>query len=332
MNGSSLKLATAFYTVADRRFFPGLVALLNSLRLVGHHEPVLVVDAGLTPDQRDLLADHVSFVSPSPPQPAVFLAPVGPIRCPADVAVLIDADIIVTRPLTELIESARAGRVGGFVDCPDNSDRYHSEWGPVLGLGALRRQPYLNAGLLMFPDALSGRLLAPWTEGQTTIGMRQTRYGKARLDDPFYFADQDVLNAVLASRFALDELFFLPHRLAPHPPFSGVSLVDEEHLVCRYDDGTEPFLLHHVLAKPWLKDTRTTVYSTLLSRLLLAPDVALRLDPSMVPARLRQGWVGAVDRRRADATAYVRANGRRQLGRFGIRTRLRARRARQVSA
>lgn len=332
MNGSSLKLATAFYTVADRRFFPGLVALLNSLRLVGHHEPVLVVDAGLTPEQRDLLADHVSFVPPpSPPQPAVFLAPVGPMTCPADVVVLIDADIIVTRPLTELIESARAGRVGGFVDCPDNGDRYHPEWGQVLGLGALHRQPYLNAGLLLFPDSLSRRLLLPWTAGQRTIGMRQTRYGKATLDDPFYFADQDVLNAVLASRFEVDELFFLPHRLAPHPPFRGVSLVAEEHLVCRYDDGTEPFLLHHVLAKPWLKDTRTTVYSTLLSRLLLAPDVALRLDPSTLPPRLRQGWVAALDRRRADVTAYVRTNGGRRLGRLGIRTRLRARRARQAS-
>ena len=42
-----------FYTVTDAEFFPGTVALLNSLRLVGHREPLVVLDNGLTPEQRD---------------------------------------------------------------------------------------------------------------------------------------------------------------------------------------------------------------------------------------------------------------------------------------
>lgn len=327
-----LKVPTAFYTVADRRFFPGLVALLNSIRLVGHDEPLFVVDAGLTAEQRELLGDRVTLVpAPSPPLPAVFLAPVGPQQHPAEVAVLIDADIIVTRPLGELIEAARGGRVVGFTDCPDNGDRFFPAWASALGLGPLRRQPYLNAGLLIFPHSLSGRLLPPWTEGQTTIGTRGTRYGKGRLEDPFYFADQDVLNAVLAARFEPAELRILDHRLAPHPPFHRVSLIDEERLSCRYEDGAEPFLLHHVLAKPWLKATRSSVYSTLLTRLLLSADVCLRLDPSTLPTRLRRGRLARVERFGAGVAAALRSNGARQLGRFGIRTRIRHWRARHAT-
>lgn len=323
---------TAFYTVADRRFFPGLVALLNSLRLTGHDEPLFVVDIGLSPEQRDMLAGHVTLVEPpSPDTPAVFLAPYGPKQHPADVMVVIDADIIVTRPLTEITEAARQGHIVAFVDCPPNSRRFHSEWEITLGLGPLRRQPYLNAGLVVFPRTLTDRLLPPWTEGQLAIGIAHSRYGKATLDDPFYFADQDVLNAVLAARFELGELVVMDHRLAPHPPFPGLTLADRQRLTCRYEDGIEPFLLHHVLAKPWLRATRDTVYSTLMTRLLLAPDVAVRLAPERLPLRLREGPAAALDRRRADAQTFVHDHGRRQLGRFGIRTRLARWRARQAA-
>ncbi|MDH6454604.1 MULTISPECIES: hypothetical protein [unclassified Streptomyces] len=323
---------TAFYTVADQRFFPGLVALLNSLRLTGHEEPLIVVDNGLSPGQRELLADHVTLVDPpSPDLPAVFLAPYGPRLRPAQVAVLIDADIIVTRPLTEITEAAGRGRIAAFVDCLPNSDRFHPEWETALGLGPLSRRPYLNAGFLAFPNDLTARLLPPWLEGQLTVGVTHSRYGRATLDDPFYFADQDVLNAVLSARFEPDELLVLDHRLAPHPPFPGLTLTDRRRLTCRYGDGAEPFLLHHVLAKPWLRATRVTLYSTLLTRLLLEPDVALPLDPSSLPLRLREGRAAALDRRRADTVTFVHDHGRRQLGRFGVRTRLARWRSRQAA-
>ena len=42
----------AFYTVTDSHHFLGVVGLVNSLRLVGHDEPVFVTDAGLTAEQR----------------------------------------------------------------------------------------------------------------------------------------------------------------------------------------------------------------------------------------------------------------------------------------
>ena len=49
----------AFYCVADERYFLGAVGLINSLRLVGHDEPVYLLDCGLTDAQRELLAAHV---------------------------------------------------------------------------------------------------------------------------------------------------------------------------------------------------------------------------------------------------------------------------------
>jgi hypothetical protein len=315
-------VARAFYTVADSRYFLGAVALLNSLRLVGHDEPVFLVDAGLTPAQRHLMADHATLIPAPLGAAAVFLTPIGPLEQPAEVAILLDADIIVTRPLTALIEAARDGRFVAFSD--PNHDRFFPEWSGALELGPLRRQPYVNAGALFFPDSLGHRLLGPWIEGQAKVGLEQTRYGKGGLSDPFYFADQDVLNAIVAARLEPDEIMTLEQRLAPHPPFAGLRLVDGKGLLCRYADDAEPFLLHHVLAKPWLKATRTSIYSLLLSRLLLGADVALRLEPGQLPLRLRAGWLARADRGRADLQASVYAHARRQLGRLAIRTRFAA--------
>jgi hypothetical protein len=322
----------AFYSVSDSRFFPGVVALLNSLRLLGHGEPFFVVDAGLTEEQRDRLAPHAVLVPAPRDEPAVFLAPLGPLEHPAGVAVLLDADIVVTRPLTELVEAAREGRVVSFADEEPPDDRSFPEWRSVLGLGPLRRQVYVNAGQLFVPDSIAERLLPRWMDAQAMIDRAQTRYGRARLSDPFYFADQDVLNALLASIVRPEELAILEHRLAPHPPFAGLRLVESERLLCSYPDGTRPFFLHHILPKPWLKATRTTVYARLLPRLLLAPDVALRLEPDELPLRLRESRLAAVDRGRANAQALLVANARRQLGRFGVRTRVAAWRRRGATA
>ncbi len=52
----------AFYCVADDRYFLGAVGLINSLRLQGHAEPIYLLDCGLDPRQRELLAAHVEVV------------------------------------------------------------------------------------------------------------------------------------------------------------------------------------------------------------------------------------------------------------------------------
>jgi hypothetical protein len=323
----------AFYGVANARHFIGAVALLNSLRLVGHAEPFYLVDAGLTDEQRLMLSGHVEFLpAPEDVLPG-HLAPYGPLQRPADVQVILDADIIVTRPLTELVATGHAGRFVGFVNDPPNHDRFFPEWGPAIGLGPLRRRPYLNAGQFVLPRAMNDRLLGPWLAGQDRIGVAGTRYYSRGVDlaNPFYFSDQDVVNAVLAACLDDGELDVREHRLAPHPPFADLQLLDPARLLCRYPDGERPFVLHHTHGKPWLQATRHNVYSALLPRLLLAPDVAVRLRPDQVPLRLRESLAARADRRRADLQALVKTETRRRLGTFGIRTRLAARRRRSRS-
>lgn len=317
----------AFFTVCDSRMFTGLVALVNSLRLVGHREPVVVVDAGLTPRQAEMIASEAN-VLPAPGDMApVLLAPLGPTLRPAEVSILLDVDIIVTRPLARLIDEANGGRVVAFVNDPPNHERFFPEWGPRLDLGPLRRQPYVNAGQLLVPASLREKLLPRWTKGQGRVREEETRYGGARITDPFYFADQDVLNATLAAEIAADDLAIMEHRLAPHPPFSGLRLEDESSLLVRYSDGTAPFLLHHTLQKPWIAATRWNTYAALLPRLLLAEDVPVRLRAQELPPRLRGGSLAAAaDRVRADVQARARIGARRQLGRLGVRTRIASRR------
>lgn len=322
-------MQTALYSVSNSAHFPGVVALLNSLRLVGHEEPLIIVDAGLTAEQRARLAPHARVIAAPPGMPAVFLAPYGPMLEPAEVAVLLDADTIVVRALGELLAEATSGRFVTVLNAPPNHDRFFPEWRAALSLGELRRMPYINAGQMIIPAAIGARIYGPWTRGQTTIGTEMTRYGRAKLDDSFYFADQDVLNAVIAAELDPPEIVILDHRLAPHPPFPGLELVDETRLVCRYRDGERPFILHHIMAKPWLSSTPINIYSRLLSRLLLAPDVRLPLAPDEIPLRVRKGALARADRGRAHVQAVVRMQARRQLGRFGIRTRLAARRRRR---
>jgi len=313
----------AFYSVSDSRHFLGAVALLNSLRLVGHTEPFFLVDAGLTAEQRELLRRHATLL-PAPEVHPIFVGPTGPMQKPADVAVLFDADIIVVRPLTELIDAARAGRIVSFVNDPPNHDRFFAEWEAALALQPRCGGPYLNAGQLFVPATLSRRLFEPWVEGQMKLDLEGTWLGKGHLEDPFYFADQDVLNAVLRSEFAADELMTMDYRLAPHPPFEELRMVDSARMVCRYSDGVEPFLLHHTHAKPWLTATRSSIYTRLLTRLLLASDVALPLTPEDLPPRLRVGTLANIDRCRASMQASSYAYARKRLGTFGIRTRVRA--------
>src|SRR6266508_2253741 len=72
-----------FYCVADRRYFLGAVGLVNSLRLVGHDEPIYLLDCGLTVEQRELLAPHVTLVAAPTEAPPWLLKTVAPLSRPA---------------------------------------------------------------------------------------------------------------------------------------------------------------------------------------------------------------------------------------------------------
>ena len=276
----------AFYCVADREYFPGAAALVNSLRLVGHDEPINLLDCGLTDFQRRLLDRHVSVIPRPRDRPPWLLKTVAPLQRPAGVRVMLDADMVATRSLAPLIDEARDGRVVAF---RNPVDRFVPEWGELLGLGPARRGPYLSSAAIIAGEPLAGEVLGLISERQEAVDFELTHWRGNAPGYPFTFADQDVFNAVLATRVDPERIVALDGCLAPTPPFDGLSLVDATTLHCSYEDGTVPFLVHHHVNKPWLERTHEGVYSQLLRRLLLRDDVAVPVPEDEIAPWLRRG-------------------------------------------
>lgn len=307
--------ASAFYIAADSRHFLGLVALINSLRLVGHDQPIYVGDCGLVEPHRRRLAEHVTLVETDGARAPHLAKMVAPLAHPTGVMVLIDADIIVTRPLTRLLDHARPGKIVAFAD--GVAHRFDERWSELLGLGPLRRQPYVNSGLVVAERELGTTLLEQIAAGCEHVDVERTVIANGSPDYPFYYLDQDVLNAFLAT-YPAERLELLDHRLAPFPPFAGLRVVDEAALRCSYEDGLEPFALHHIAQKPWIAATRWNIYSHLLARLLLGQDVALPLRRDELPLRLQTGTIAWLEKRRSDALAMLTS----MRGRLALRSRL----------
>jgi hypothetical protein len=319
--------SVAVYSICNERFFLGLVALVNSLRIHGVEAPVVVVDCGLNEQQRDLLAPQATIVPAPPDVEPHLLKYVGPMQRPADSMLLIDADMIITRSLDPILDDVQAGKIAAFTD--PLGDRFFESWRELLDLPELRRQPYVNAGFLGFPRDPGLRLLERLERDQVLIETAETIWSGGSSERPTYFADQDLLNALFASVVPASGVSIRGQELAPHPPFQGVHVTDLATATCEYGDGTPPFLLHHMLKqKPWLVPQRPTPYSELLPRLWLAEDVAVRLSEEDVPLRFRGGPVAAAERRRAAASALLwETRGRLGLRRY-VRNRRRARRGR----
>ena len=94
--------------------------------------------------------------------------------------------------------------------------------------------------------------------------------------------------------------------LARHQPYRGLRIVDERRLRCAYDDGVEPYVLHHYLEKPWVKPMYHGIYSRLLSRLWLGEDVAIPIAEADVPARMRRGARAMIRRTAVNAIDLAR--------------------------
>ena len=70
---------------------------------------------------------------------------------------------------------------------------------------------------------------------------------------------------------------------------AACEIADEGTLRCVHRDGSEPFVLHQFVRKPWLEPMYHGIYSRLLLRLLLADDVAIAVGADAVPLRMRPG-------------------------------------------
>jgi hypothetical protein len=310
----------AFYCMSSSVYFLGAVGMINSLRLQGHAEPIYLLDLGLRDEQRELLAPEVYFVAPPAGAEPWLSKTLAPLSHPARTMVLIDADLVLTRPLDELIERASAGRVIAF----DNEvDRFVPEWGEILGLGELRRRPYVGSGLVVLGGETGADVLRLLDDRQRRVDFERTFFAGGDPSYPLHFLDQDVLNAVLASPLVeAERIETLPYRLAPSmPPYAGLEIVDADALRCAYGDGAEPYAVHHILPdKPWRRPMYNAVYSRLLKRLLVGERLAIRVPERMVPLRMRRGTLAYAERKRVDA--IVRLRWHRGLALHRIRTRI----------
>jgi hypothetical protein len=307
----------AFYCVADSRYFLGAVGMLNSLRVLGHDEPTYVLDCGLTSAQREALTPHATLVTGPEDVPPCLLKTIAPLRHPAQVMILIDADIVASRSLAGLIDRASEGRVVAF---EDGQDRYFPEWGEILEAGVPRHQPYVSSSLVLLGGEEGRRVLrlmdqlaprielegSPFASRVPDHDFFRGDYATPAARHPFFYPEQDLLNAILATKLDAGALEAIDSRLEADPPFTGLQVTDEQALRCRYRDGGEPYVLHHFALKPWLEPTFDSPYARLLRRLLVGPDVAIRVPAQTLPLRFRTGAMAWVSRMAVNAYDLAR--------------------------
>jgi hypothetical protein len=312
--------AATFYTVSEAGFFPGTVALLNSLRLTGHRGPLVVLDAGLTSTQRKRLEEHATVVDipvdmlnlPPTLKPFPFLVGAsGPI-------VIIDSDMIVTASLAPALALADQGKICLFPDPPVDRGRWFAEWEEAFSLAATpRHQTYLNSGFVALSTERWPDLLERWWKACCVIPADRVFTDEDQL---FRDGDQDALNAILMSEIEPDAVAVLPENGELYADDSGEAVIaDESRLLC-YNRGEAVSIVHQILRpKAWSPSgwrrilwSPDDVFVRLLPRVVLAEDVELRLDAGEVPWWLRrEGRLGvaglrALVRSKRRARALIR--------------------------
>jgi hypothetical protein len=210
-------------------------------------------------------------------------------------------------------------------------DRFFPEWGELLGLRKASHRRYVTSSMVLAGGDVGSRLVRLMHEAQPRIAIDQTPYSvpdpdlaslgeafsEAMDGNPFFYADQDVLNAVLACEIAPSQVELLGRPVEAIVPFTGLRVVDETTLRCAYDDETEPHAVHQILTKPWIQPSGPGVYTELFMRLLWWSDVAVRVPKGELPLYLRSGLLAHARRSVANLGWRVR------YGRSG-RARLRA--------
>ncbi len=288
-----------FFTIGDHAFFPGVAGLVNSLRVLGHTQRIVIADCGFTAPERHILEPHATLIPLSradvknPQQYKAFPFLVRP----RGIVAIVDSDIIVTAPLDGVLASARDGKIVVFPDPEER--RWFAEWQDVFGLaGSPRRQTYVNSGFVVFSSTRWPHLLEHWWHACERIFHDPTiREGAAR-NHPTSQSDQDAFNALLMSEVAPDAIALQPkHAMVFRWDLERVRVDDERALRCVWE-GTRVTALHAVAGpKPWERAasgeaTPRNAYARLLRRLLVGSDVAVRVSASDVPGWLRPGLAG----------------------------------------
>ena len=291
-----MSAAPTFYTVTDDEFFPGTVALLNSLRLVGHSEPLVVLDNGLTTEQRERLGRVATVVDPpegldSMPPPT--LKPFPHLLDTSGTVAIIDSDMIVSASLAPALSLASEGKICLYAapDWPSDRARWFSEWQELFALRApLRREPYLNNGFVVFSTDHWPHLLEDWWVACSRIPAGSVFTSQ---EQALRLGDSDALNAILMSEVSPGSVV-LPAEGLQAAPGDEVVVVDEERLVCLREDAPVSLLHHWARPKVWSRQGQVRLgtpdpYVRLFPRVAFAADVALPLATNDVPWWLRPG-------------------------------------------
>ena len=294
-----------FFTIADRRFYLGAVALLNSLRLTGNVGDLIVLDVGLTPEQRVSLERRATVVRISAKDlghPVLAKAFPHVLGAEGTIA-LVDSDMMLTSSLSNIISLAEEGKICVFPNHYTARDRWFAEWQEIFELPTPpRHQTYFNSGFVCFsthhwPDLL--RLY--WDACQKIPPQRVYRGASVRGDfgtkapsDPVSLPDQDALNALLMSVIPPEAIAELPpEEQATRGDLTRVQIIDEQRLTC-FLDGRPTTILHYTRnPKAWERSNwwrvRWDAFTLLMPRVLLAADVPLRVKATMIPVWARSG-------------------------------------------
>jgi len=202
--------AVTYYTVSNHSYFLGTVAMLNSLRVTGHDDPLVVLDAGLLPEERAALDTHATVVTmPEDRGNPVLLKPFPFILNAQGVLVFIDSDIIVTSSLSSVTDLARQGKIclcPAWVDAART--RWFADWESRLQLRApLRREDWLHDGFVVFDTTHWPTLLERWWETCNLVPAEEI----FAAGTPFNAGDADAINALLMSEIPREAVAVLPH-------------------------------------------------------------------------------------------------------------------------
>jgi hypothetical protein len=302
-----------YVTIADSSYFVGAVAFVNSFRLTGNRERIVVIDAGLTDEQRALLATECDVCPPPVSKSGVFvvfLKSAVYLMGLRGTVVLIDSDVVITRRMAPISAEAAAGRicVVGIGSDVFANRRFPEEWASVLGIDEpIRAQRNVGAGLIALDIDRWAGFMRRWHELCERVPEERAALpfdlpSETVSVNPFAFPEQDVMNALLSSEVPAGSMLDIGVDASPGPPHNDVvRVVDRSRLRCRIGSD-EPFLLHYWdHPKPWFPNARAHLvfdaYVELMARLLTADDVPLRLSPNEVPLWLRDDLKGKLVRR-----------------------------------
>jgi len=300
--------APSFFTVSDSRFFVGTAAMLNSLRLSGNDGELVVIDAGLTEEQRKRLERAATLVD-VPPDVAsghpLLVKPTADLFRKG-IIVLIDSDMLIVGRLDEAVAAARDGKIFVYPDHEATAERRFELWEGAFDLASpLRPRRYVNAGLVALATDHWPHFFERWRSACARVPVAAIGRDPK---NPFSRGDQEVLNALLMSEISDDAQHVGAEGQSLHPDvLRDVEVVDEERLACLYG-GQPPTILHYSLApKPWelraWRRLRTTdAYVRVFPRVAFRDDLAVRLRPDEVAPWLRPGRLARTSLVIADVT------------------------------